>query len=80
MIKYTQSTVAERPTFRTVKYGNMLSDTYQGEVHQDSDGKWTGWVYNWSNNSGSEFRFDFASRAAATRWVNSTLKNKGVRG
>lgn len=79
MIKYTKSTAAPRPTFRTVKYGNMLSDTYQGEVHQDEDGKWTGWVYNWSNNGRSEFKFDFASRAAAARWVNQQLKSKGVK-
>lgn len=79
MIKYTQSTVSERPTFRTKKYGNLLSDTYQGEVHRDDNGKWTGWVYNWSNNGRSEFRFDFATRAAAARWVNAKLAARGIK-
>ncbi len=79
MIKYTQATSASRPTCRTIRYGNLLSDTYQGEVHQSADGTWTGWVYNWSSNGRSEFRFDFASRAAAARWTNARLRARGIK-
>lgn len=78
MIKYHEAKAATRPTFRTVRYGNLLSDTYQGEVncHRDSN-EWSGWFYNLSNGK-TEFRLGFGSRAAAARWVNQQLRNVGV--
>ena len=80
MIKYKQSTVASRPTFRTEKFGNLLSDTYQGEVSQSNeDGTWQGWRLNWSTIGDSVFRFGFKSRGAATRWVNDKLREIGVK-
>ena len=78
-IKYTQSTVATRPTFRTEKFGNLLSDTYQGEVHQTDSGKWNGWVMNWSRIHDSLFKFEFSSKASATRWTNARLKELGIK-
>lgn len=77
MIKWAKSTVSVRPTWQTQKFGNLLSDTYQGEVHQDSDG-WNGWVMNWSNNSKTIFKFRLASKQAAIRWVNNELRKMGV--
>lgn len=32
----------------TVKYGNLLSDTYQGNVYPNSNNKWSGWLLNHS--------------------------------
>lgn len=63
------------PTFRTKKFGNLFSDTYQGEVYdnEDEDGTWSGWCINLSGN-GSDFRIDFISKTAATRWVNEKLR------
>lgn len=77
-IKYIQSKVSERPTFRTEKFGNLLSDTYQAQVEQSTDGTWSGWLFNWSNKSCSEFRLGFGSKGAATRWANEKLKGVGV--
>lgn len=76
-IKYYQS-MADRPTFRTEKFGNLLSDTYQGEVCQSSDGTWNGWLLNYSRNGESEFKLGLRSKKSATRWVNSELKKLGI--
>lgn len=78
MIKYTKSTVAVRPTFRTEKFGNLLSDTYQGEVNQSPRNDWTGWLTNYSDPYKSEFKLGFKSKAAATKWVNEKLAEVGV--
>lgn len=78
-IKYTQSNVASRPTFRTEKFGNLLSDTYQGQVEQGSDELWAGWFFNLSNNSNTKFRLGLKSKGTATRWVNQQLRGVGVR-
>lgn len=78
MIKYVQSTVSSRPTFRTEKFGNLLSDTYQGEVDQARDGTWEGWMFNWSSKDRTEFKLGLKSKTAATRWVNSKLREVGV--
>lgn len=75
-IQYTRSKVAGRPTFRTQKFGNLLSDTYQAEVHQSEDGTWSGWLMNLSRIGESQYRFGFGSRAAATRWTNKQLRER----
>jgi len=76
-IKYTKSNVSD--AYRTIEYGNLLADTVQGEVYPDDDGKWVGWFTNWSDPHKSEFKFGFGSRAAASRWVNSRLRARGVK-
>lgn len=77
MIKYYQAQEAARPTYRTSRFGNLMSDTYQGEVTQSPEGAWSGWFYNLSREE-TKFRFGFKSRAAAARWVNSHLRSVGV--
>jgi hypothetical protein len=76
-IKWTKSTVSD--TYRTEKFGNMMCDTIQGEVDQSSDGTWCGWFTNHSDRSKTEFRLDFKSKGAATRWVNAKLRQRGVK-
>jgi hypothetical protein len=66
-MKYQQATAVARPTYRTVKFGNLLSDTWQGQVELDNDGTWSGWLLNYSQGSRGDFRLGFASRAAAAR-------------
>lgn len=78
-IKYTKAEYAPRPTFRTIKYGNMMCDTVQGEVNQSDSGEWSGWFTNHSNSSRSEFKLGFGNKGAATRWVNAQLKSFGVK-
>jgi len=78
MITYTARKYSNRPDFVTPKYGNLLCDTYQGEVEQGSDGLWAGWFFNLSNESKNQFKLGFASRAAAARWVNEQLRKVGV--
>ena len=77
-IKYQQSKVNPN-AYRTQTFGNLLSDTIQGMVDKDSDGEWSGWFMNHSDNSKSEFKLGFGSRAAAARWVNKRLRDYGVR-
>ena len=77
-MKYQPAPAAARPTYRTIKFSNLLSDTYQGEVEQDTDGTWIGWLINYSQGNKGNFRMGFASRAAAARWVNQQLKGVGV--
>jgi len=77
-IKYTARKYAPRPDFVTTRFGNLLSDTYQGEVEQGSDGLWAGWFFNLSNETKNKFRLGFTSRAAAARWVNKRLREAGV--
>lgn len=66
------------PTYRTPKYGNLLSDTFRGEVHQNDDDTWSGWFMNLSDSNSysnpTQFRLNFASKGAATRWVNNLLR------
>lgn len=76
MIKFIESPVTPK-TYRTIKYGNLLSDTIQGEVYY-SDGEWHGWYMNHSDSRLTKFRFGFKSRAAAARWVNRHLRLAGV--
>lgn len=78
IIKWEKSTVAPRPTYRTQKFGNMLSDTIQGEVSQSSDGTWSGWFTNHSNSQYTKFEF-FDTKYAATKWVNRKLREWGVK-
>lgn len=77
-MKYQQATAANRPTYRTVKFGNLLSDTWQGQIDQNTDGTWNGWLLNYSQGGKGDFRLGFASRAAAARWVNQKLRDIGV--
>lgn len=77
-IKYTKSNVASRPTYRTEKFGNLLSDTWQAEIYQMPEGDWSAWVMNLSNNSHTEFKVGLTSRAAAKRWASKKLREKGV--
>ena len=79
MIKYNEMKGWGRPTYRTPKYGNLLSDSYQGTVDQSGDGTWCGWFDNLSRKHMSEFRFGFKSRSAAARWVNNKLRKVGVK-
>lgn len=72
-----------RPTWTTERYGNILSDHFQGMVQQDEDGTFSGWFSNLSAPRrsapyGSDFRIDFGSRAAAARWVNRKLRAVGI--
>ena len=76
-IKWTKSTVSE--SYRTQRFGNLMSDTTQGEVDQSSDGTWCGWFTNHSNRQLTQFRLGFASKGAATRWVNAKLHENGVK-
>lgn len=77
MIKYTKSQVCDN-TYRTEKFGNLLSDTYQGQVEQGNDGSWAGWMFNWSNRTKTEFKLGMKSKKAATRWTNTKLREVGV--
>lgn len=77
-IQYKQAKYAPRPTFRTQRFGNLLSDTYQAEVDQSPDGSWSAWFFNLSNESRNDFKFGLKSMAAATRWANSKLRGVGV--
>ena len=67
-----------RPTYRTPKYGNLMSDTFQGEVYQCDDNTWSGWFTNLSDSNSyahpTQFRLGFATKSAATRWVNNKLR------
>jgi len=77
-MKYQPAPAAARPTYRTAKFGNLLSDTWQGQVDQNTDGTWNGWLLNYSQGGKGDFRLGFASRAAAARWVNQQLRDIGV--
>lgn len=77
-IIYTQSSVTERPTFYSQKFGNLLSDTYQTSVDQSSDGTWNAWFYNWSQNKADDFKLGFKSKKGATRWANEKLRERGI--
>jgi hypothetical protein len=46
-------------------------------IDPSTDGTWCGWVMD--NDLGNEFRLGFASKGAATRWVNGKLKKRGIR-
>jgi hypothetical protein len=74
IIKWTKSTVSEH--HRTEKFGNLLSDTYQGDVYSNNDSTWSGWLMNLSQTGGSLYRFDFISKRAAIKWVNSKLRKR----
>jgi hypothetical protein len=80
---HDKSEYTRRPTFRTEKFGSLLSDTYQGEVHQNDDKTWSGWFTNFTNPRSyahpTAFRLDFASRSAAARWVNGKLRDAGIK-
>jgi len=78
-ITYTQSNVPSRQTFRTQKFSNLLSDTWQGEVYQAEDGTWTGWLLNWSNSHRDNCMFCFKTKKGATRWVNKSLRSVGIK-
>lgn len=71
-IEWTKSTVSE--SYRTQKFGNLLSDTFQGDVYPNSNDAWSGWLMNWSDSGKSQYRFDFISKRAAVRWVNKKLR------
>lgn len=73
-IEWTKSTVSDH--WRTEKFGNLLSDTFQGDVYPNSLGTWSGWLMNWSDSGKSQCRFDFISKRAAIRWINKLLKEK----
>lgn len=77
-ITYTKQKFTRRPTFLSQKFGNLLAYTLQGMVEQDTDGSWDGWIINWSRKGQDDFRFGFKSRAAATRWTNDKLRERGV--
>lgn len=77
-IIYTKQLHTRRPTFCSQKFGNLLSYTYQGVVERGSDGSWDGWIMNLSRKGQDEFRFNFKSRAAAARWTNDKLRERGV--
>lgn len=77
-MKYTKSVVSIKPTYRTVVYGNLLSDSYQAEVSQSSDGTWSAWIMNLSNPKKSTFRLGYQSKGWATRWTNKQLKILGI--
>ena len=79
-IRYDDKTeYAGHPCYRTPKFGNLLSDTLSGEVDSFDGVAWSGWATNHSNESRSEVRLGFGSRAAAARWVNAMLRDWGVR-
>lgn len=65
-------------SFVTDKFGNLLSDTFQGCVDVDASGKWAGWFFNLSNPAHNKFKLGFGSRAVAARWVNGKLREVGV--
>lgn len=77
-ITYTQSTVAERPTFYSQKFGSLLGDTFQASVDQSESGTWNAWFINFSRNSETCFCFGLKSKSAATRWANDKLRERGV--
>lgn len=76
-IKWTKSNISD--SWRTQKFGNLLSDTYQGSVDPSDDGTWSGWMMNLSRSGQSKFRLGFKSRGAATRWTNARLHEVGVK-
>jgi hypothetical protein len=63
----------------TQRFGNLLSDTFQGNVSLMDDGTWDAWVINLSTSGKGKFRLGFRAKAPATRWVNAELKRIGVR-
>lgn len=65
-------------TYRTQRFGNLLSDTYQGEVYLSEENGWCGFFFNWSRKNENKFRLNFKSRSAASRWVNDKLRKVGV--
>ena len=77
-ITYTENKGAPRPTYTTAKYGNLFADPISGEVEQDGDGEWSAWVWHY-NVKPNLFKFGFASRGAAAKWVNDHLREAGVR-
>lgn len=77
-IRYTQSTVSDRPTFYSQKFGNLLSDTYQTSVDQSSNGSWCAWFFNHSRNE-TDFQLGFKTKKGATRWANEKLRKVGIR-
>jgi hypothetical protein len=77
-ITYTESKI-NKNIYRTERFGNLLSDTYQGEVDLDRDGTWSAWFFNHSDRHRTEFRLGFKTRAAAARWVNNKLRERGIR-
>jgi len=66
-------------SYRTQKFGNLLSDTYQGSVDPTVTGKWCGWFMDLSNSQYSKFRLNFASKGAAVCWVNRLLRERGIK-
>jgi hypothetical protein len=77
-IKYTVSFIFPN-IFRTEKYRNLLSNTYQGEVMLNDNGTWTGWFMNLSVPGEGDFKTGIGSKSAATRWVNARLREVGVK-
>lgn len=77
-IVYTKQKSTRRPTFCSQKFGNLLAYTFQGVVDQSSDGTWDGWMMNLSRKHDSDFRLGFKSRAAAARWTNDKLRERGI--
>ncbi len=77
-IQYTKSSVSTRPTYRTEKFSNLLSDTYQAQVEQSTDDTWQSWFFNWSRKE-SDFKLGLKSKLAAIRWANARLREVGVR-
>jgi len=64
-------------TYRTQTFGNLFRGSFYGMIDPSTDGTWCGWVMD--NDLGNEFRLGFASKGAATLWVNDKLRKKGVR-
>lgn len=64
----------------TQKFGNILSDTFQGSVSKDeADDTWDAWVMNLSRAGMSKRKLGFKTKAPATRWANKKLKEMGIK-
>lgn len=77
MTTITYTKLGEK-SYKTQTFGNLLRGSFYGMVDRsDYDGTWCGWLFN--KDMGNEFRLGFASKGAATRWVNGKLRKKGVK-
>ncbi len=73
-IQCRKSAVTE--AYYSQKFNNLFRGSIQGVVSQLINGSWDGWVFD--DDLGNEFRLDFATKGAATRWVNRKLREKGI--
>lgn len=79
-IIYKVSPITES-VYRTNRFVSLIGDTFSGQVDSSiytGTREWSGWFFNHSNKTKTEFRLGFKSKGAATRWVNRKLREYGL--